>query len=452
MLISAAQTLFAIATVWIAGFAALRLIAPSSEAGPLTERIGLSWLIGGGWISVMIAALGAFLNGAALIAGVLGSIGVLVFAGRRRRANTAAVTERLSAWEMLLLGVIAAQVVAIGFFASKIALGWDALMTWECKSRLAFISGGSLPTGYFSNPTFDWSLPQYPLQFSYVGSWLYLCLGQVDQAWIRIIGPVYYLAGIFVVAGACERLQGSRLLGLCAGAAMFFVPYFFAGTWGMFAGYADLPLGVLLVAAVSRIPAITTGSSAAQARLLGILAALLPWMKREGQHLWVVVMLVALIQVWRAKAWRRLPWIVLPGILMMVAFRGSMALAQAVPYSDVVAVSLNQLGERLSRLPIVAGRLFAKALDFEAWSLLWPGALAAVIALVFQRKYQFAFTFGGALALCWLLLGTVYIVGFPTDFESMIAVTIDRIVLQFAPLAALTIALAVPPLPSKREN
>lgn len=137
---------------------------------------------------------------------------------------------------------------------------------------------------------------------------------------------------------------------------------------------------------------------------------------------------------------------------MMVTFRGSMALVDAVPYSDVVAVSLNQFGERLSRLPIVASRLFAKALDFEAWNLLWPGALAAVIGLVFQRKYQFALTFGGVLALCWLLLGTVYIAGFPTDFESMIAVTIDRIVLQFAPIAVLTIALAVPPLPSKREN
>lgn len=449
MLISAAQTLFAIATIWIAGLAALRLIAPPSESGPMLERIGLSWLIGGGWISVMIAGLGTFLHGAVLIAGVLVSIGVLIFAGRQKSENTAANTKRFSIWEVLLLGIIAAQVVTIGIFASKVALGWDALMTWEWKSRLAFLNGGSLPAAYFSDPRYDLSLPRYPLQLPYVGSWLYLCLGRFDQAWIRVIGPFYYLAGIFVVAGACQRLHGSRPLGLCAGAAMFFVPYFFAGTWGMFAGYADLPLGVLLVAAVSRIPA---ESGAAQARLLGILAALLPWMKREGQHLWVIVMVLALIQVWQAKAWKRLPWIVLPGILVIIVFHGLLALLQAVPYSDVVTVSMGQLGERLGRLSFVGARLFAKALDFEAWSLLWPGALAAAVALLFQRRYQFAITFGGALVLCWLLLGTGYIVGFPHDFESMIAVTIDRIVLQFAPLAVLTIVLAVPPPMAKTEN
>jgi hypothetical protein len=56
------------------------------------------------------------------------------------------------------------------------------------------------------------------------------------------------------------------------------------------------------------------------------------------------------------------------------------------------------------------------------------------------------------LFLCWLLLGTVYIVGFPNDLETMIGVTIDRIVLQFAPLAVLTVAVAVPRLPSKSEK
>jgi hypothetical protein len=452
ILISAAQVLFAIATIMLAGFAVLRLIASQAEAGPLAERIGLCWLLGGGWISVMIVALGIVLNGAALIIGVIVSVGGLAFAGRRGREDCSVDAERFGKAEFLVLAILAAEAAVIGVFASRIALGWDALMTWEWKARLAFLNGGSLPAGYFSDATYDWSLPRYPLQLPYVGSWLYLCLGRVDQAWARVIGPLYYLAAAGVVAGACQRLGSSRRTGLCAAAAMFFVPYIFSGTWGMYAGYADLPLGALLLAAISRIPSIEAESNIAHARLLGVLAALLPWMKREGQHFWLIVLLLALIQLWRAKAWRALPWVATPGIAMIAALEGSMAVLHTLPYRDAVAVSMGGLDEKVGRLGFVENRLISELVDFDAWSLLWPGAVVAIIALLFRRRFAIATTFGGALVLGWSLLGTGYIFGFPHDLEAMISITIDRIVLQFVPLGVLTVALAVPPAPSKTEN
>jgi hypothetical protein len=453
ILVSAAQSFFAIATILFAGHSTLRLVAPSAQTEPLAERIGLSWLLGAGWISVMIAALGTMLNGVALICGVLASVIIVALVARRR--NTVEATAKagpLRIWEWLLLAVITTEVVAIAIAASRVALGWDALMIWEWKSRLAFLNGGSLPAAYFSNPMNDWSLPRYPLQLPYVGSWLYLCLGRFDQAWVRIIDPLYYLAGACIVAGACQRIHGSRFLGLCCAAALFFVPYIFAGTWGVFAGYADLPLAVLFVATISRIPSLTEKSNAADATILGVLAALLPWMKREGQHLWVIAMLLTVVQLWQVKAWRRLPWVIGPGALLIAIFELSMAAVHALPYHDAVGVSFNQLGERMGRLGIVTKRLFAETLDFNAWGLLWPGAIAAVIALVLRRQYRLATIFGGALGLCWLLLGSVYFVGFPTEFEALIGVTIDRIVLQFVPLAVLTIALAIPHVPSKTKN
>jgi hypothetical protein len=452
MMLSVAQTLFAIAVVLLAGFSALRFIAPSLQAAPLAERIGLSWLLGAGWISVMIAALGTLLNSAALITGVLGSVGILTWASRRTRAVNAPAAKPLRIWEVLLLAMIGAEFIVIAIFASRVALGWDALMIWEWKSRLAFLNGGSLPAEYFSNPLYDWSLPRYPLQLPYVGSWLYLCLGRFDQAWVRVIGPLYYVAGACIIAGACQRLHGSRLLGLCCAAALFFVPYFFAGTWGIFAGYADLPVAVLFAATISRIPSLSDELSSDDARILGVMAALLPWMKREGQHYWVIAMVLATVQLRRMRAWRRLPWVVGPGVLLIATFELSMAMVHALPYLDAVTVSLNHLGERMGRVSFVTKRLIAETLHFDAWGLLWPGALAAVIALVLRRQFQLATTFGGALILGWLLLGSVYIVGFPTDYEVMIDVSIERIVLQFVPLAVLTIALALPRLPSKTEN
>ena len=452
ILVSAAQVLFAITAIMLAGFFVLRLIAAGAETGPLTERIGLWWLLGGGWISVMIAVLGTLLKGSTLIIGVLASVGVLAFAGRRRLENSSAGAERITKAELLLLAILTAEALVIGFFASRLALGWDALMTWEWKARLAFLNGGSLPAAYFSDTTYDWSLPRYPLQLSYINAWLYLCLGRVDQAWVRVIGPLHYLAAACIVAGACQRLGGSRLTGLCAAAALFFVPYIFSGTWGMFAGYADLPLGVLFLAAISRIPSLTTESGMAHARLLGILAALLPWMKREGQHFWLIVVLLALVQMWRAKVWRPLPWVAIPGIAMIAAFEGSMAALHALPYRNAVAVSISGLDEKVGRMGFVANRLLVELVDFDAWSLLWPGAIIAIIALLIRCRFAIATTFGGALFLAWTLLAAGYIFGFPSDLEAMISVTIDRIALQFVPLAVLTIALAVPATLSKNEN
>jgi hypothetical protein len=124
ILVSAAQSFFAIATILFAGHSTLRLVAPSAQTEPLAERIGLSWLLGAGWISVMIAALGTMLNGVALICGVLASVIIVALVARRR--NTVEATAKagpLRIWEWLLLAVITTEVVAIAIAASRVALG-----------------------------------------------------------------------------------------------------------------------------------------------------------------------------------------------------------------------------------------------------------------------------------------------------------------------------------------
>ena len=98
-IISATQVLFAIGATFLAGFAALRLLASRAEAGPLFERIGLWWLLGAGWVSLIIATVGTVLNGALLVAGVLGSIATLLFAGQRKPSGDEMPEAKLNPWE-----------------------------------------------------------------------------------------------------------------------------------------------------------------------------------------------------------------------------------------------------------------------------------------------------------------------------------------------------------------
>jgi hypothetical protein len=166
-------------------------------------------------------------------------------------------------------------------------------------------------------------------------------------------------------------------------------------------------------------------------------------MKREGTHLWLVVALLAALQLLLNRRHRDLPRIWIPGALLILAFEMSMEALDALPYSDSFSISIAGLIGRMDRLRIVAPWMTAAVLSTKSWSLLWPGSVLAVATLLFQRRFALARTFGGGIGLSLLLIGAAYIVGFPTNLEANIANSIDRLLLQIAPLAILTIGVTV---------
>jgi hypothetical protein len=201
---------------------------------------------------------GFALHNAALVAAVCGGAGGL-FLCSRRAMGVAPQPEPLRRSEWLVLMVFAGQAIFLVCWAPQVALGWDGLVLWEAKAKAAFAHGGVLPINYLNDPPFSVAQPLYPLYLPYLEDWLYLCLGRADQAWVRALGPVIYLAAILLMAGAAQRLGVSRLAGLLAAVAFFFVPYCFTGRWNVLSGYADFPLGVFYLAAASRLPGLFRG-------------------------------------------------------------------------------------------------------------------------------------------------------------------------------------------------
>jgi hypothetical protein len=277
-----------------------------------------------------------------------------------------------------------------------------------------------------------------------VETWLYLCLGRIDEAWVRLIGPLFYLAAIGLLVGAACRLDGSRTAGLAMAAAMFFVPCLFVGTRGLLTGSADFPLGVLWLATVSWILAPPDGPHAE--RLVAVLGALLLWMKRDGLFPWLALLLIAFVWLWKAKRLRRWTLIAAPGVVLGVGFAIFLAIAKApgdphhlpatpanlIAQSDriipVAAAIADELGEVRDLEPSVARTLLA----------------LGVLTLRDRPRGLILFT---ALLISpgWL---RARVRAQPREGPQRTSrLALPQLLLQLAPTALLTVALAIPRLP-----
>ena len=364
----------ALGTILLAGFAAVRWLG-NGAAISWPERAGLSWLLGAGFVSLTLFVFGLIGRGPVLIGAVVAGA-LAMFATSRRSRFAPAQHAALSLLEWLLAGALFAQAIFLAWWAPKTVLGWDGLIIWESKARFAFLSGGALPASYFQDASRAWSQPHYPLMLPGVETWLYLCLGRADEAWARLPGVLFYLSAACILIGATVRLGGARTAGFALAVAMFFVPYLFAGTWGVLSGYADFPLGVLWLAAVSWLLAMP--GDAAAGRFAAVLGALLVWTKREGIFPWITLLLIAAALLWRAKRLRQLAWIAAPGLVLSVGFALFLSVVKTPADPYYLPLTLGNVAARADRIGLIAAWMAAECRNFESWSLLWIGALIAI--------------------------------------------------------------------------
>lgn len=404
------------------------------------ERLGLSWLLGAGFVSVALPLLGFFARGAVLI-GAVAACAFALFVMSRKSRFAPAQRDALSPLEWLLVAALFGQAVFLAWWTPQTVLGWDGLIIWESKARFAFLNGGVLPVSYFQDASRMWTQPHYPLLLPGVETWLYLWLGRADEAWARLPGVLFYLAAVGILSGACGRLGGSRTAGLAVAVAMFFVPYHFAGTWGVLSGYADFPLGVLWLAAVSWLLALP--DDAAAVRFAAVLGALLVWMKREGVFPWITLVLVAAVLLWRAKRLRAVLWIAAPGLALSIGCAMFLSIVKAPADPNYLPLTFENLVTRADRIGLIAAYMGGEILNFESWSLLWIGAFPA-IAIQFLRQRRHAFVLAAALAGPLPGFALAFMLSNFGALPAHLDLALPRLLLQLAPTALLAIALAIP--------
>ena len=365
---------------------------------------------------------------------------------QRGRAGDAGTVRRGEPrWILWVLSVgIGVQCAALVLMAFQTSLGWDGLINFEIKARMAFANqpSGRIPLAYFSDASRPWSHPAYPLLVPLTEYWLYSWIGQPHQSLIKLLFPGFYLslAGLFY--GALRRLLTTRdaLLGCLA---LGLLPSLAIGSGAAISGYADVPLAAAGFGSMAfAYFALRTGAREhfVAAALLSSIAV---WTKREGLVLAAYVLIaVAVVQVARARRERRSlkaamrgVWWLLAGPALVVGPWWLLQWWYRVADQDFAAVTVSTLQANMSRVPVIAG-LFARELIRPGhWGLLWP-AFGVTLALSVRRLSDASEQFlVGAVLFPMGVYASSFVFSAWPQFTEHVGTALPRLLIPLAPVA-----------------
>jgi hypothetical protein len=432
--------LLAYLLVLLAGFGAAALLAGRTRLR-WTEYAALSWLIGAGVISLATWLLGMALSGWALRGGLAGL--ALALGGLGWRAFRATTPIRsASRWpDFGLFVVLGALVGYAAWFAPQVALGWDSLMIWEAKSFLAFQFGGTIPPSYYSSSSLLHTWPFYPLYLPYLQAWVYGWAGAPDQGTFAAFPALFLASTALLLHATLRRQDAPRWLANAAMAGLAAIPYGFSGAWGMFTGYADFTLAALFFAAVWAAVWCHASRAPAALRLLAVIAALLPWLKREGQYLWLAILLVPLWLLFRERRWRSMAQLVAPGVTLIVGWTSYLKFHEVLIDPTFARMPLATMAERFG--PVV-GRMGSELLARDHWGCLWVATAVALVVLLFTRQWGLVSILACAMILPMGIAVFAYLCSTWASVLHHVLLSFQRLALQVSPVAILAIALACP--------
>lgn len=435
--------LLAVLTVFAGGAGLTLALWRGSRPILAAELFGLSWLLGAGLVSALLALVGIGISGGALFAVV--AVGMLLFGGlgvQRLRDGVRIETGFGDApvWEkwLSLIGLIPVFYVAAMTFRD--AITWDGLLIWESKARHAFLAGGGLPAAYFTDATRVHFHPAYPLYLPFTELWVYLWVGDCDQTAAKTVFPIFYAAAIAVLWSGIRRLGGRLWMAALTVLLPLFVPHMTDHGHGLLQGYADFILATVYLAGVSALLAWRMKGVEGSWSIAAACAALLPWIKQEGLLLLASLLFqAALMQGWRQ--WKRTLAFALPGVAMVVAWRVALHALQVVEESTFHPLTLENLHASLPRLGPILLFMGIQLSRIENWSLLWFGVPLALLGLGWQRRRE-ALWLAAALLVPLSLDVVPYLLS-RLDLYFHIVTSLDRLVLQISLVGVLCLGLAL---------
>jgi hypothetical protein len=412
-----------------------------------TERWSLSFLLGCGGIS-LLTFWGSPLFGLIPAQWLLSVVtsGLALFAWwqtARVSVDLPHFVETPTPWvlRMLILG-IAMQAVALMLVALQTPLGWDGLMNFEMKARIAFANdpSGRLPLSYLSDTSRTWSHARYPLLVPLTEHWVYAWIGTAHQGLIKPLFPAFYLslAGLFY--GVSCRLM-PRTHALAGVLILGFVPSLAIGPGAAISGYADVPLAASAFGAIAfAYLGLRTGTRD-YIVLSALLLSVAVWTKREGLLLAAYVLVAVAIaiiarnrQSASSPAVQGVGWLVLLPALVLGPWEW-LHRSLGAPDGDFLPVSLEMLSAHVSRVPTVALLLARELTLLGHWALLWP-VFAVTVLLSTRRLRDISEQFLlGAVIIPLGLYVFIFVFSSWPDFTEHVGTALPRLIIPLAPVA-----------------
>ncbi len=445
----------ALLTIFTAGIGIALLLLPRTRRPSAVEAYGLAFLFGVAFVSLTSFCLGLFLAGrwlhwaitaACLIAGAVGTM------ARRHSLKELYLPKPERTFDRWVLVVLAFQIAVVTWACYRLWLGWDALLIWEFKARIAFLSGGSIPLDYYQNPTGIWTHTSYPLLLPLTEAWVYSWLGRPDQVMVKLLLPFFYLAAVSQLFTGGARFGEQRRLAAIAPTLLFFVPIAWIGEGSASSGYADFPLAAFYLASVIYLIEYWKSGDGAALRLMSALAAVLFWVKQEGFTLWACVVLLAGIKAVRRRRPRELLILILPGALLFGGWRIFLTVTRAPLETDFLPPTLATLRSHLGLIPEICGGVIREFLRWHKWGILWPGFVCAAFLAIRSSNRAVTAVLLPSVFLPIACYSGIYLFSAWSPVTVHISSSFSRLLLHVMPTALLLIVLARAPSATLRRR
>ncbi|MCK9377250.1 MAG: hypothetical protein M0P73_14010 [Syntrophobacterales bacterium] len=441
------RLLLGLGGVFVLGYACLVMLVPRPRDFTCGERLAFSFGVGVLPLTLWMLALTwwgrPFSLG--LIAGPpLALAALLLLTPRGRTALRAEIRglrfrrPRLAGWDWLFLGLLALVFLyAVPRAALYPVWAWDAVAIWGCKAKIFYAARG-LDLACIDAHNY------YPNLVPLLLSYLYFCLGQVNDYLVKAVFPLWGGLLLTLLHSLARRLGLSRrqALGLTTFLALngtvFIVHLYIAYADLLLAFYALGGAGLLYLWLANHAP---RGSLNLAACCLAGLA----WCKYEGPPLAATLILAAgLTLIWlRPGRWvRRLVHLAVPlaglaaGYLPWRLFMAQQSLE--IGSDHIQSFYPHQMVQAV-------GYLLSGLANPFYFGFLWP---ALALALIFSGQSLWrsprlflALFVGGNLAA--IILAYAVAPTAPSEFPAYVRATLDRLLLHIAPAASLLLALGL---------
>jgi hypothetical protein len=432
----------------IGGCGLVLLTVPSERQTTIIETLCFSLLLGAGLVSLSSFAFGYLVSGQALRLTISALCLTLFVLGWRKNRPT---LDRWSAppknnRDWLLLGAALALICLAFWFSKMRTLGWDGLLNWEIKARIAFLSGGSIPLNFFSDPTRFWSHQEYPLLLPLTEAWMYSWMGRADQGMIKILFPILFMAaiGLLFVGVSRDGLRPHTTPRLWLALALLTTAkVIIVGEGSMASGYADFPMAVFYLGAVILLLEFCEDGGMRVARLFGLVAGFLCWVKVEGAILWICLVSLAVIHIIQRRAWRNFVPIVFPGLTIVIGWRIFLFIVNRSTGQDFLPLTLTTLRNNLWRVPHIALAALHELLRWRRWGILWIAVAAVTVFLIFNRRQKYPLILPATVILPILLYASVYLFS-AWDFLLHMDNSFPRLLSHVSLAAVLMVSVATP--------
>lgn len=408
----------------------------------LTEHLTLAWLLGSSLLSFFLWLAGFVLHGPSLqlvvttLSILLGWSGVVRWRSFPERDSR----PRPKGAEVFFYVAIAAEIVVIILLSLQHTLGWDGLTVWELKARYAFLNGGVVPGSYFSDVSRWFSHPEYPLLLPLTESWFYTWIGECDQYWIKLLFPIWYVAGVCILLMTVQDVTGRRWIGRLIALLILLVPAVHSAPGGITVGYADVPLGMVYVAATSYLLQFVKKRSDDALALFIALAAILPWMKREGAILWFLLSAAGAIVLWHRGYRGRAALSFVPGALVVTGWRVFCSVKHTLPSRDFVPLAWHAFAAGVGHAGGIVREVCLTLLSTQLWDIFWVLVFIALVATTIRSRNAIAGI------ICWALLAPMacytasYLFSAWPDYIAHMDTSLPRLLIQLTPIGWLLIA------------